>query len=123
MAGRAALVGGGYRSDGVGPAGDWHESYCSPLVPFLCACHVGGPCRRLLFPEARTRVGRIPLFVIDAPQAGTGKSFLLKHLIKLLSEEYGEELVITSYTGRTAINIRGKTLHSFAGIGVVGEVD
>ncbi|CAH1755889.1 1403_t:CDS:2 [Entrophospora sp. SA101] len=54
-------------------------------------------------------------------EAGTGKSFLLKHLIKLLSEEYEEELVITSYTGRTAINIRGKTLHSFAGIGVAGE--
>ncbi|CAJ0746969.1 21002_t:CDS:2 [Entrophospora sp. SA101] len=31
-------------------------------------------------------------------EAGTGKSFLLKHLIKLLSEEYEEELVITSYT-------------------------
>src|SRR4051812_128508 len=32
-------------------------------------------------------------------EAGTGKSFLLKHLIKLLSAEYGEELFITSYTG------------------------
>ncbi|CAG8499630.1 5978_t:CDS:1 [Ambispora gerdemannii] len=56
-------------------------------------------------------------------EAGTGKSFLLNHLIGLLKKECSEELFITSYTGRTAINIHGQTLHSFAGIGVVGEVD
>ncbi|CAG8653065.1 9740_t:CDS:2, partial [Ambispora gerdemannii] len=56
-------------------------------------------------------------------EAGTGKSFLLKYLIGLLRDEYEEELFITSYTGRTAINIHGQTLHSFAGIGATGELD
>jgi len=56
-------------------------------------------------------------------EAGTGKSFLLKYLIGLLRDEYEEELFITSYTGRTAININGQTLHSFAGIGATGELD
>jgi len=56
-------------------------------------------------------------------EAGTGKSFLLKYLIEILKEEYQDELFITSYTGRTAINIHGQTLHSFAGIGVAGEAD
>jgi ATP-dependent DNA helicase PIF1 len=56
-------------------------------------------------------------------EAGTGKSFLLKYLIEILKEKYQGELFVTSYTGRTAINIHGQTLHSFAGIGAAGEAD
>lgn len=50
-------------------------------------------------------------------EAGTGKSFLLNYLISILKEKRANELFITSYTGRTAVNIQGQTLHSFAGIG------
>ena len=46
--------------------------------------------------------------------AGTGKSFVLKHLIKTLSNE---GLYATSSTGISAIPLGGMTLHSFAGIG------
>ena len=46
--------------------------------------------------------------------AGTGKSFVLKHLIKTLSNE---GLYATSGTGISAIALGEKTLHSFAGIG------
>jgi ATP-dependent DNA helicase PIF1 len=55
--------------------------------------------------------------------AGTGKSFLLKHLIGLLQEKYGGEQVgITSTTGTGAIIIRGNTVHSYLGIGVIGHL-
>ena len=47
--------------------------------------------------------------------AGTGKSFVLKHLIKTLSNE---GLYATSSTGISAIPLGGMTLHSFAGIGI-----
>ncbi|CAG8837999.1 19718_t:CDS:2, partial [Racocetra persica] len=51
--------------------------------------------------------------------AGTGKSFLLNHLIGLLQEKYGGEQVgITSTTGTGAIIIRGNTIHSYLGIGI-----
>ena len=46
--------------------------------------------------------------------AGTGKSFVLKHWIKTLSNQ---GLYATSGTGISAISLGGMTLHSFAGIG------
>ncbi|CAG8752497.1 34006_t:CDS:2, partial [Racocetra persica] len=55
--------------------------------------------------------------------AGTGKSFLLKHLIRLLQEKYsGEQIGITSTTGTGAIIIGGNTIHSYLGIGVIGHL-
>lgn len=51
--------------------------------------------------------------------AGTGKTFLLKLLIKKLTEKFGEEAVgVTASTGIAALNINGQTLHSFGGIGL-----
>jgi ATP-dependent DNA helicase PIF1 len=56
--------------------------------------------------------------------AGTGKSFLLNRLIKILREKYGGEQVgITSTTGTGAIIIGGNTIHSFLGIGVIGHLE
>ncbi|CAG8611845.1 7370_t:CDS:2 [Ambispora leptoticha] len=56
--------------------------------------------------------------------AGTGKSFLLRHLIKLLQKKHGVDKVgITSTTGTGALIIGGKTFHSYLGIGIVGHLD
>ncbi|XDT22684.1 PIF1-like helicase [Nakaseomyces glabratus] len=51
--------------------------------------------------------------------AGTGKSVLLREMIKVLKKKYGPERVaVTASTGLAACNIGGITVHSFAGIGL-----
>eukprot|EP01102_Stenamoeba_stenopodia_P001717 TRINITY_DN11569_c0_g2_i1.p1 TRINITY_DN11569_c0_g2~~TRINITY_DN11569_c0_g2_i1.p1 ORF type:complete len:612 (+),score=115.89 TRINITY_DN11569_c0_g2_i1:92-1837(+) len=51
--------------------------------------------------------------------AGTGKSFLLKQMIKELIAMHGSSSVfVTASTGIAACNIGGTTLHSFAGVGL-----
>lgn len=52
--------------------------------------------------------------------AGTGKSILLRELIKTLKTMYGNDgaVAVTASTGLAACNISGITLHSFAGIGL-----
>ncbi|CAJ0634476.1 1002_t:CDS:2 [Entrophospora sp. SA101] len=55
--------------------------------------------------------------------AGTGKSLLLRVLIKALKQKHEkisydkDSIGVTATTGIAAINIGGKTLHSFTGIG------
>ncbi|KAJ7919044.1 PIF1-like helicase-domain-containing protein [Mycena leptocephala] len=53
--------------------------------------------------------------------AGTGKSVLLRELIKELGGHGCPTLGITASTGIAAINIGGCTLHSWAGIGIGNE--
>ncbi|KDN35967.1 hypothetical protein RSAG8_11178, partial [Rhizoctonia solani AG-8 WAC10335] len=55
--------------------------------------------------------------------AGTGKSVLLREVIRRLRETVGDpaRLQVTASTGIAALNIGGITLHSFAGIGL-GEL-
>ncbi|QHS75226.1 DNA helicase PIF1 [Saccharomyces paradoxus] len=57
--------------------------------------------------------------------AGTGKSILLREMIKVLKSIYGRENVaVTASTGLAACNIGGITIHSFAGIGLgKGDAD
>ncbi|KAF5103694.1 hypothetical protein DV451_001302 [Geotrichum candidum] len=51
--------------------------------------------------------------------AGTGKSVLLRELIKRLSSQYPiDSVAVTASTGLAALNIGGETLHRFAGIGL-----
>ncbi|KAJ1306990.1 hypothetical protein OPQ81_007970 [Rhizoctonia solani] len=53
--------------------------------------------------------------------AGTGKSVLLREIIKALRKKYGktqDAVAITASTGIAACNIGGVTLHSFSGIGI-----
>lgn len=53
--------------------------------------------------------------------AGTGKSVLLREMIKVLKDVYGhEQVAVTASTGLAACNIGGVTLHSFAGVGLGG---
>ncbi|XP_030518540.2 ATP-dependent DNA helicase PIF1-like [Rhodamnia argentea] len=55
--------------------------------------------------------------VFIAGSAGTGKTALLKHIIKLLKDSLGRSTVfVTASTGVAACALRGQTLHSFAGI-------
>ncbi|KAG2142548.1 PIF1-like helicase-domain-containing protein [Suillus cothurnatus] len=52
--------------------------------------------------------------------AGTGKSVLLRAIIKLLRRKFGE-VAITAPTGIAGVNIGGSTIHSWAGIGLGKE--
>jgi ATP-dependent DNA helicase PIF1 len=48
---------------------------------------------------------------------GTGKSVLLRSIIKALIMKYKTDKVgVTATTGIAAVNIGGQTLHSFAGL-------
>lgn len=56
--------------------------------------------------------------------AGTGKSVLMREIIKKLRDKYRREpdrIAVTASTGLAACNIEGLTLHSFAGIGLGKE--
>ncbi len=46
--------------------------------------------------------------------AGTGKSYILNRL----KEKFKKKLTITSTTGIAAVNVKGQTLHSWAGVGL-----
>jgi ATP-dependent DNA helicase PIF1 len=52
---------------------------------------------------------------------GTGKSVLLREIIKVLKKKHvksPDAVAITASTGIAACNIGGVTIHSFAGIGL-----
>lgn len=54
--------------------------------------------------------------------AGTGKSYLLHSIIGKLRAKYGDKAVaVCAPTGLAAINIRGETIHKWAGIGLGRE--
>lgn len=56
--------------------------------------------------------------------AGTGKSVLMREIIKVLRLKYAKEpdrIAVTASTGLAACNVSGVTLHSFAGIGLGKE--
>jgi ATP-dependent DNA helicase PIF1 len=56
--------------------------------------------------------------------AGTGKSLLMREIIRQLRNKYKTEtdrIAVTASTGLAACNIEGVTLHSFAGVGLGKE--
>lgn len=56
--------------------------------------------------------------------AGTGKSVLLREIIKALRKKYvtsPDAVAVTASTGIAACNIGGITLHSFGGVGLANE--
>jgi len=56
--------------------------------------------------------------------AGTGKSVLLREIIRVLRDKHKREtdrVAVTASTGLAACNVGGVTLHSFAGIGLGKE--
>ena len=53
--------------------------------------------------------------------AGTGKSVLLRSIIKALKHKYQDGVAVTASTGLAACNIGGTTLHNFAGVGLANE--
>lgn len=57
-------------------------------------------------------------FEFTTPFAGTGKSVLLREIIRTLGGNNSHSLAITASTGIAAVNIGGTTLHSWAGIGL-----
>ncbi|THH01503.1 hypothetical protein EW026_g1183 [Hermanssonia centrifuga] len=55
--------------------------------------------------------------------AGTGKSMLLKRIIKYLRDIHGDRdrYAVTASTGIAGVNVGGSTLYSWAGIGLAKE--
>jgi ATP-dependent DNA helicase PIF1 len=49
--------------------------------------------------------------------SGTGKSFLLEHIVSILKQQQ-KRIAVTASTGIAAEQIGGTTLHSLVGIGV-----
>ncbi|KAJ8311488.1 hypothetical protein KUTeg_010843 [Tegillarca granosa] len=49
-------------------------------------------------------------------QSGTGKSYLVKEISRILSRE-GKAVSITASTGIASLNVNGQTIHSWSGIG------
>lgn len=49
--------------------------------------------------------------------AGTGKSILLREMVRRLQLK-GRKVAVTASTGKAAVNIGGITIHSFAGLGI-----
>ncbi|KAJ3714017.1 PIF1-like helicase-domain-containing protein [Lentinula guzmanii] len=52
--------------------------------------------------------------------AGTGKSVLIREIIKVLRSQ-GKQVAVTASTGIAGVNIKGSTVHSWAGIGLGKE--
>ncbi|RCK62778.1 ATP-dependent DNA helicase RRM3 [Candida viswanathii] len=50
--------------------------------------------------------------------AGTGKSVVVRELVKKCKAKYGENFGLTASTGMAACNIGGSTLHRYLGIGL-----
>jgi len=54
--------------------------------------------------------------------AGTGKSLLLREMVRVMRQAHGNHAVyVTASTGLAACNIGGCTLHSFAGVGLAEQ--
>lgn len=51
-------------------------------------------------------------------RAGTGKSFLLHHILRVLYKKHPGGVFVTASTGIAACHIRGTTLHRFSGVGM-----
>jgi len=62
----------------------------------------------------------ILMFLISFKHLGTGKSVLLKEIIRTLRNT-GKSVAVTAPTGIAGLNIGGTTIHSFAGIGLGTE--
>ncbi|SCV02632.1 LAMI_0H01354g1_1 [Lachancea mirantina] len=73
--------------------------------------------------ESVIELAKQGLNIFYTGSAGTGKSVLLRVLIKTLRRMYGHgSVAVTASTGLAACSIGGITVHSFAGIGLgIGE--
>lgn len=49
--------------------------------------------------------------------AGTGKTYLVNHMVNALRVKHKKNVAVTSSTGITAFNLGGTTVHSWAGVG------
>ncbi|TBU64714.1 hypothetical protein BD310DRAFT_943719 [Dichomitus squalens] len=86
---------------------------------------VAGPVHEVveLSPEQRYVLAKVQRgeSVFFTGSAGTGKSVLLREIIRAKGGRPGKYLGITASTGIASVNIGGCTLHSWAGIGLGKE--
>lgn len=79
--------------------------------------------KELLGPEQQRVVDAVIIekkSVFFTGAAGTGKSYLLRHIIKLLREQE-KKVAVCASTGFAACHIGGVTIHKFAGLGPYDE--
>jgi len=60
--------------------------------------------------------------VFFSGMGGTGKSFLIRRIVKTMEREFNAKVAVTAPTGVAALLIGGQTLHSFAGCNVPSTV-
>ena len=60
--------------------------------------------------------------VFFSGMGGTGKSFLIRRIVKTLERELNAKVAVTAPTGVAALLIGGQTLHSFAGCNVPSTI-
>ncbi|PKI33626.1 hypothetical protein CRG98_045982 [Punica granatum] len=110
-----------YSSRSSGHGRNWAKNANLQKAAFEESPPRRAPRTRIKWTEEQARVisaissGR-SVFVTGS--AGTGKTALVKHAIKLLQKSLGRSKVfVTASTGIAAYALGGQTLHSFAGIG------
>ena len=79
----------------------------APVAPVTAATPEQAACVRLVVESGQN--------VFISGSAGTGKSFVLREILKAMP---AEGLYVTASTGIAALNVGGTTVHSFAGIGL-----
>ena len=98
---------------------DAHLTPLSGGLPAISRIHLSEEQRQILDMVTNRRQS-----VFFTGSAGTGKSVLMREIIKTLKATYKREtdrVAITASTGLAACNVGGVTLHSFAGIGLGKE--
>ncbi|KAI9464463.1 PIF1-like helicase-domain-containing protein [Lactarius psammicola] len=99
-----------------------HDEHESPAIPVRPSKPVQMPDIQLSYEQKRVlELVKQKKNVFYTGSAGTGKSVLLREIIKTLRKEYvrtPDAVAVTASTGIAACNIGGVTIHSFAGIGL-----